>query len=161
MIQPGIAETVLSNDLLKDLGWLSRTLIAWPNSRIGLRLIDPSGSDSDARCHAQDALDMFNARISELLKHTPGTKPSDLEGCPTLLDLSPDAKAMLVDFANQIEVTQCADGSLAHITGFASKAAEQAARIAGVLTVLQNHTASDVAVGTMECAIRITEWYVT
>ncbi|MEO1554914.1 MAG: YfjI family protein [Pseudomonadota bacterium] len=161
MIQPGIAETVLSNDLLKDQGWLSRTLIAWPNSRIGLRLIDASGREGDAKRRALDVLGTFNARISALLKYAPETPPHALEASPTLLDLSPDAKAMLVDFANQIEVNQYSDGSLAHIKGFASKAAEQAAWIAGVLTVLQNYTVTDVPVGTMECAIRITEWYIT
>ena len=49
--------------------------------------------------------------------------------------------------------------SLAHVTGYASKAAEQAARIAGVLTLWRDLNAAEVAASDMANAITLAQFY--
>ncbi len=55
--------------------------------------------------------------------------------------------------------TQAPGGDLAHITGYASKAAEQAARIAGVLTLWRDLDARQVQPGDMGDAIALAQFY--
>jgi len=57
---------------------------------------------------------------------------------PRVLELSPDARELVASFSDAVEQAQGAGGSLTHITGTASKVAEQACRIAGVLTLWQD-----------------------
>ena len=161
MIQPGIAETVLRNEVLKDQSLLSLLLMAWPKSRIGLRLIGASDGEEPTRRAARGQLAVFQARLSDLLRHAPSTWASPLGLRPRLLQLDIEAREMPTDLTNQIEVAQAVDGPLAYITGFASKTAEQAARIAGVLTVFDAPQARCVPLQALGSAIRITTWYVT
>lgn len=161
MIQPAIAENVLRNEVLRDQGFLSRTLLAWPETQIGRRLIVLSDEEQAKLSAARHALGAFQSRIGTLLRLEAATKSVPLEVSPQLLPLDHEAQALLVRFANQIEVAQKPEGPLSHITGFASKAAEQAARIAGVLTVVESECASEVSAQTMGNAIQIASWYVS
>lgn len=77
-----------------------------------------------------------------------------------MLPLSTEARALLIQFANKIEGAQCPNGELAHITGFASKAAEQAARIAGVLAVFDDPEARELPLRAMQCGVKLSAWYV-
>lgn len=65
----------------------------------------------------------------------------------------------MVEFANTIEQEQAPTGNLAHITGFASKAAEQAARVAGILTTFDDEHAQTISLAATQCSTRIIEWY--
>jgi hypothetical protein len=78
---------------------------------------------------------------------------------PNTLSLSGGARAMLVAFSDEIEGKQGKDGPLAHVTGTASKIAEQAARIAGVLTLWDDLDADQVSQATMAAAIQIARFY--
>lgn len=160
MIQPGIAEGVLGDRMLIDQGFLSRTLIAWPKSRIGSRFVARSESDV-AKCEtAKTHLDRFNLRIRALLETASDTHTNPLELKPRCLPLSDVAHDLLVGFADQIEVAQADGGLLSGIRGFASKAAEQAARLSGILTVLEDETAAPVSEAAMLNATQIVAWYV-
>ncbi len=66
---------------------------------------------------------------------------------------------LLVEFANAVESQQAPGGPLRNVTGVASKAAEQAARIAGVLTLLADLDAPEVSVEAMANAVRLATWY--
>jgi len=77
------------------------------------------------------------------------------------LQLSSEAHSRLVAFADGVERAQAPGGDLAHITGTASKGAEQAARIAGVLTLWRNIDAVTVEAGDMADAIDLAQYYLS
>ena len=79
------------------------------------------------------ALAGFAARLRDILETPLPMDPETRELEPRRLELTPEARALLVAFSDAIEAAQAPSGNLAHITGRASKAAEQTARIAGVL----------------------------
>ncbi|MEP1613533.1 MAG: YfjI family protein [Roseobacter sp.] len=161
MIQPGVAESVFANETLRDQGFLSRCLIAWPQSRIGRRFITVNDEEAAKRAAAQEKLAAFQGLIHGLLSLPPSDTGNPRELAPRTLKLSPEARALLVTFANEVERQQGKDGDLAHITGFASKASEQAARIAGVFALLTDPAAEVVASTVMADAIQLTAWYLS
>jgi len=85
--------------------------------------------------------------------------PETRELRPRVLGLTSGARALLVGFSDTIEAEQAPGGDLAHITGTASKAAEQAARIAGVLTLWRDLDALDVQPGDMADGITLAQFY--
>lgn len=161
MLQDGVAESVFANETLRDQGFLPRCLIAQPQTRIGQRFITESEEDALNCAAAKDELDSFHDLINTLLSQPPSTKSNPRELAPRTLKLSPRARSSLIDFANEVERQQGRDGDLAHITGFASKAAEQAARIAGVFTLLIESSSSVVNQPVMLGAIHSMTWYLS
>jgi hypothetical protein len=85
--------------------------------------------------------------------------PETRELEPRRLELTPEARVLLVAFSDAIESAQTPGSDLAHITGTASKAAEQAARIAGVLSLWRNLHAPKVEAGDMADAIELAQFY--
>ena len=161
MIQPGIAESVLASEEMRDQGLLSRLLVSWPESRIGTRLIYDDEKQRRANLQAAQDLERFHSRIAALLERRPETGNSPLELAPRRLPLSPKARALLINFANQVETAQGWGEELSEITGFASKAAEQAARIAGVFTGFEDPEASEISETTMLDATLLMGWYLS
>ncbi len=80
---------------------------------------------------------------------------------PRVLELSPDARELVASFSDAVEQAQGAGGSLAHITGTASKVAEQACRIAGVLTLWQDINADEVRMAEMESGVALAKFYLS
>jgi hypothetical protein len=80
---------------------------------------------------------------------------------PRRLPLSSRALALLVAFADDVEARQAPGGDLSHVTGAASKAAENAARIAGVLTLWGNLDARDVGPDEMDQGIELSRFYLS
>ena len=78
---------------------------------------------------------------------------------PRCLALTPEANGLLVRFADAIEAEQAPGGDLEHITGTASKAAEQAARIAGVLTLWRDLDAPAVQAVEMANGVALAQFY--
>ena len=78
---------------------------------------------------------------------------------PRKLALSPDARGLLADFSDAVERQQAHGGDLANVKGYASKAAEQACRIAGVLTLWADLDAREVSAATMADAITLAQFY--
>lgn len=124
MVQPGVARAFMADPLAADTGFLPRFLLCEPPGTIGTRLLAGMRQDNGA-------LDAFAARLREVLETPLPMDPETRELQPRELRLSPAAGALLASFADVIEAAQAPGGDLAHITGHASKAAEQAARIAG------------------------------
>jgi hypothetical protein len=75
------------------------------------------------------------------------------------LPLSLDARDLLINFANATEHKQGHGQPYADITGTASKAAEQAARIAGVLTLFRDLNAACVALEDVANAVELMSYY--
>ncbi len=127
MVQPGPARAFMADPMTGDTGFLPRFLICEPPSTIGTRLHGKMRPENGRLAAFSDRLRTILETALPMDEETRGLKPR-------VLGLSPEARATLIDFADEIEMRQAPGGDLAHVTGYASKAAEQAARIAGVLT---------------------------
>jgi hypothetical protein len=79
---------------------------------------------------------------------------------PRALALSPDAKAAWVALHDHIEAAMAPDGTLENLRDVGSKAAENAARIAGVLTIIENPQAASITSETMSSGCELAAWYV-
>ena len=152
MAQPVVAYGLLSDPLAAGLGFLPRCLICEPVSTIGARLSANARLDDAAIAH-------FGARLTVIIE-TPMPVTADGQTLhPRRLELSAQARKLLTGFADDVEVRQRRDGDLAHITGTASKAAEQACRIAAVLTLWASLGADEVTLETMADAIELAQFY--
>jgi hypothetical protein len=78
---------------------------------------------------------------------------------PRTLPLEAKAREVLVQFHDAIEAQMAPGGDLDHVTGAASKAAEQAARIAGVLTLWRDLDAAHVTAKDMADGITLAQYY--
>lgn len=77
------------------------------------------------------------------------------------LPLSQGARERLETFADTVEAMQAPGGAFAGITGTASKAAEQASRIAGVMTLFRNIDADCVSEEDMANGIELATYYLS
>jgi hypothetical protein len=151
MAQPGVARPFLTDGTAIDTGFLARFLICEPPSTIGLRtyvaLPYPTG------------LSQYDARLTAILRTPLPMDPETRELNTRDLPLSLDARDLLINFANTTEHKQGHGQPYADITGTASKAAEQAARIAGVLTLFRDLNAACVALEDVANAVELMSYY--
>ena len=152
MVQPFLAREYLSNPLSVMSGFMPRFLLCEPETTIGTRL------QKHVRLEMM-ALDDFGARLTQILRTPMPMDPDSRALSPRLIKLSPDAHQMLAAFGDEMELAQAPGARFSGITGFASKAAEQAARIAGVLTAWQDLYAEAVEAETMTQAIQLARYY--
>jgi hypothetical protein len=152
MTQPVVAQALLADPLAEGTGFLGRCLIAEPQSTIGTRL------HAKAR-HNPAALVAFGARLREILEAPLPMCAETRELRPRTLPLSAKARELLVRFADAIELAQAPGGDLAHVTAAASKTAEQAARIAGVLTLWRDLHAAEVDIDAMANGVELAQFY--
>jgi len=152
MVQPTVAYGFMSDPLAMDTGFLPRFLMCEPSSTIGTRLHANSSSDDMA-------VSYFSSRLETILKTELPMDEETRELQPRLLPLSKDARDLLIQYSDTIELEQSKGGKLDQITGTASKSAEQAARIAGVITLLSDLDASEVTADTMQNAITLAQYY--
>ena len=154
MIQPDAAAGFLGNPVLRDQGLLSRVLVAAPVSIAGTRLYRDPHPNDDA------AINAYGARILSILEaDAPMVDGVINELAPRELHMSKDAAKTWKRFFNQVELRSGNSGDLAPIRDFASKAAEHAARIAGVLTIVNDLHAEEVGLVAMENAVTLVGWY--
>lgn len=154
MVQRGVARDFMADPKAADTGFLPRFLICEPPSAIGNRL-------NSAVRDGSNSLRQHALRLRQILE---APLPMDIETRelrPRLLLLSPEARSLLVQFADAVETAQAPSGEFAHITGYASKAAEQAARIAGVLAAWDNLDVPEVDGEKMADAITLASFYLS
>lgn len=154
MVQPEAAQGLLGDKTAIGIGFLPRFLTCEPATAIGTRMSDRIRQDAPA-------LARFGGRLRGILDRPLQMDPDSRELTPRALPLAPEARALLVVFADGIERDQARGGPLAHVTGYASKAAEQAARIAGVLTVWGDLDAPAVTAETMRNGITLAGFYLS
>jgi hypothetical protein len=155
MLQPEAAASFLGDGLLKDQGFLSRVLIAAPQSLSGTRLFRATRPEDDA------AIRSYGARILSILESEwPLAEGRRCElDLPSLI-MSDDAATHWREYFDHIEKQSGVGGDLDSIRDFAAKAAEQAARIAGVLTVISNPNSIEIGFDEMPDAVVLTDWHV-
>lgn len=155
MLQPDMAAAFLSNAGLRNQGILSRIMVAKPDSLAGSRRF------RERLPEETKAINAFGVRILCILETPPvfaANKRNELE--PRALPLSPQATAVWKALHDNFEIQLGADGALAAIKDFANKAAENAARIAAVMTIVDNIDATEIDETTMRNAAAVIEWHV-
>ncbi|GJE04365.1 YfjI family protein [Methylobacterium isbiliense] len=155
MIQPGAAAEFLADPVLRDQGLLSRVLVAAPDSIAGTRRYRRPVAEDEVFLRA------YHARILALLEAPwplSGDRAKGLQ--PRPLRMIEAAEDLWRDFYDRIEERCAPNGDLRPVRDFAAKAAEHAARIAGVLTVIADERAVDIDPETIRRALRLTSWYV-
>jgi hypothetical protein len=139
-----------------DQGFLSRVLPAWPGSKMGMRAFSPASAEAKVKLNA------YWWRLRTLLDlPVPLVEDTRNELDPATLALDEDAQNVLVAFYNWTEAELGEEGALRPIAGLTAKAAEHAARIAGVFTFVDNEGARSIDADTMENAIQVTRWFLT
>ncbi|HXR18712.1 MAG TPA: YfjI family protein [Steroidobacteraceae bacterium] len=157
MAQPEVALKMLGKTLYRSQGFLARCLIAEPQSLIGTRTHNGSANEPEV----DERVRQYCKAMANLLAR-PIVEHHELGGLnPPRLALDPDAYAALVSAYNEIEKAQSADGDLAAVTEFASKACEHACRIAGVLALVSDPMASTVSVENMTRALQLAKFYLS
>lgn len=154
MLQPGVAMEWLSDPLLQEQGIFARCLISFPESMAGNRFHQEADLTSDSRMIA------YNNTISNLLNipksYREGSR-NDLELFN--LHLANDAKRIWVDFYNDVESKLAEGEELSRIVAFASKAAEQSLRIAGILALVGDPHAKEIDITAMGGGIALATYY--
>ncbi|GGD61002.1 DUF3987 domain-containing protein [Erythrobacter arachoides] len=161
MVQPGVASGFLSDPQFSDQGLLARFLITAPAGKAGTRIRDDAEYQLISAKAGAD-LARYNAAIRQLLGQPIRWKNSDDRALGVEMDplqFSTAARAMFVRFANEIEKELGSGGKLVTAKAFASKLPENAARIAGIFTLLENPGASTIAPETFANAIELAKFY--
>lgn len=155
MVQPVLLRQLLADPLASGQGLLARCLIAEPASIAGTRMF------SGAKPADNPAVQRYHQSMAQLLALKPRTHPKgdgfELE--PRRLILSAEARALWIAFYDDVEAQQAPGQPLCLAQAFASKAAEQAARIAGVVELFNDHHATAVQVSTMAGALQVVGFY--
>lgn len=159
LMQPLVAETILSDPLAHDQGFLSRCLIIAPESALGSQTYVPQDLNQQA------AYGRYCARITAILQAKLPFKPDPETGKPTNelttrpLQIATDAKADWIDFHDWVQSHLHPDGIYRPISGIAAKAAEHALRLAGTLTLMENLDATIISQEKVRGGIVLANFY--
>lgn len=156
MAQPAIASQLLSNQLLEAQGLLSRFLISAPDSSIGTRLQkEPlASSNSCLAAYQEQLLKILNAPL-------PLAEGKNNEIEPRILGFSEKARQEWQAYADEVERNMAYGGIWQDIRGFANKLPEHAARIAGVLALIDNLLTDQITSDHIERGILLAQYYAT
>lgn len=154
MCQPGVAQTFLGDPIIQDQGLSARFLMAGTESLAGTRMFREPSIDGRALHQFGKAVEKLLAQKATLVEG----KRNELK--PPVLTLSGEAKGYWIEFYNHVEAQSGPTGAYMEIRAFASKAAEHAMRIAGVLSVFNDPNTKHIDGGTMLNATKLMNWYV-
>jgi hypothetical protein len=150
MMQPKLFQ-LLINNRAEDQGVLSRFLIAYPESRIGSRLIH-SKKDSPV-----GFIEPFYKRIRELLEREPQMDVETGVLSPAPISMSDEAGRLYLDYCQKIANSMAENQENYASRACANKAGQQLARLAGVMTAYANGVR--VSEGTVNDAWILTNYY--
>lgn len=154
MIQPAISHLLFGNETLLGQGLLSRFLVSWPETNIGNRPYHESDLTQ------APAIRRYFGLLMDILEAPlPLAEGTKNELAPRQLPLSSEAKCTWIAFHDHVEKL-CGEGRELHpVKGLAAKAAEHAARLAGVLTLVSDIHAGQVALAEMQAGIELAQFY--
>jgi hypothetical protein len=155
MVQPDVATAFLSDPMLRDQGLLSRLLVAAPESLAGKRVWREPSKDLDP------PMERYIATILGLLERpVVAANAAANELTPRTIELSAEAKTAWVAFHDRIESEMARDSPLECLRDVAWKAAENAARIAAVLILVERPDALTIDTEAMTAGCELMTWYV-
>ena len=139
-----------SGGLARGIGFLARFLVAFPDSTQGTRFFTESPPD-------WPNLNRFHKRVDEILHLV----PEMTEGyalTPKLMRLSVDAKKLWIKFHDAIESGLIAGGELEGVRDVASKAADNAARLAALFQMVE-YGMGEISADSFESSSAIVAWH--
>ena len=142
-----------SGTLARGSGFLARFLLAWPESTQGTRFFSAPPAD-------WPALAAFHARLRALLSQPlPLDERGDLS--PPVLPLDPDAYQAWIGFHDALEAELGEGGELRMVRDVASKAADNAARLACLFHLCAHGPAGRIGADAFGQAARIVAWHLS
>ncbi|ELY6247418.1 DUF3987 domain-containing protein [Cronobacter universalis] len=147
-VQPVVINRYIERkgDVAKGIGFFARTLISRPFSTQGYRQITNPVISSEH-------LPLFHERLMEIVND--GIIKKDERIC---LHFSSEAAERWIAFYNQVETEMRLIGFLSDFKDYASKIAENMARVAALLHYF-NGDEGDISLTAAEAAIEISTWY--
>lgn len=148
-VQPVVINRYIERkgDVAKGIGFFARTLICRPFSTQGYRQITNPVVSSEH-------LPVFHERLMEIVTESIANKDERI-----CLHFSPEAGQRWIAFYNQVETEMRLLGFLSDFKDYASKIAENMARIAALLHYF-NGDEGNISLTAVEAAIEISAWYV-
>lgn len=157
MVQPVLLRRLLIDPLAQGQGFLARCLVSEPGTLAGTRLFKAGNPAEAPEVRAyHDALRRLLSRRSSVKLHGDGCELDT-----RAVGMSANAEALWIEFYNQIELEQANGAELQGARAFASKAAEHAARIAGIVEIVSEPDATQVSVEAMAGAIAVVAFYIS
>jgi len=140
-----------SGGLARGTGFLARFLVSWPESTQGFRLFTDAPT-------SWSRLSLFHRRIAAILD-TPAPLNDNGSLSPAMMTMTQEAKEMWIAFHDAIESELRSGGELHDVRDVASKAADNAARLAALFQVFEDGMCGTVERDAFEGASRIVAWH--
>lgn len=142
-----------SGGLARGTGFLARFLVAWPESTQGQRLFTEAPLN-------WPHLTAFHQRIATILNE-PAALDDDGGLTPTMLSLTPEAKAAWVQYHDKIESELSSGGYLYDIRDVASKSADNTARLAALFQIFEHGIGGAIGFDALDRATSIAAWHLS
>lgn len=153
MVQPGIAERLLADDILLQQGLLSRLLVAAPESLAGTRFQRPADPVWTLN------IERYSKALAKILC-APQPRIGDTNALrPRALEAGADAEQIWCDFADATERRLAGGGDWEPIRGLANKLPEHALRVAAVLQLFENLHSPQLSADAMQRGIVLAHFY--
>lgn len=152
MMQAVVAERLLGDDMLADMGVLARILVVSPESNIGSR------PWREAAPAATATLAEYDAAILRLLRKPPRMGDAGALD-PQPLRLSPEARRVMIGFHDAVEHQLARGGTMETIRAFAAKGTEHATRIAAVIAAFADPEAIEIGADDAERGCTLVHHY--
>lgn len=151
MMQPVLLQNLANNvkGIGRQSGFLARCLLAFPQSAMGNRFYQEPSS--------REYMIDFEKHITACLNQTKKLTRQGCHNLPTLC-LNAQAKKQWVIFFNSLETGLKNEGQWADVKDFASKTAENAARLAALFHLFEGSD-GDISLIHTEQAIAIVNWH--
>ena len=154
MVKPRGADLRYRNQQLTEQGVLTRILTTAPDSAAGTRL----WHDRDPA--SEPALKRYGARLLEMLeKPLPMAEGKANQLVPRALTFTAAADNQWINFADHVEQRVARGEPLEMVRGFGNKLAEHAARLAGVLRLIDDLEAGEIRGQDLDAGIMLAEHY--
>lgn len=157
MVQPAVFSRYMERkgDDARGIGFLARCLVSYPLSTQGGRFIR-------GRPDSLAGIDNFKQQVLQLLKRQTDLfypKSAETNG-KVLLCFSTQAQVEWENIYNTIEYLIGPGGEFCNARDYASKVAENVARLAGVFHAFEGNLGTEISIDTLRSASEIVFWYV-
>jgi len=156
MAQPTVFSALvgIGDGLARGLGFLARFLLSWPTSTMGTRFYKPLPA-------VLPTLGEFDRRVRGLLEMPLPFEHAGTDNAlvPLLMQLSAPARAAWISFFDDTERTVAPGGDAAPVGDVAAKTAEQAVRLAAIMSVVEQGVGDSISLEAMEAGCAIAAWH--
>lgn len=150
MVQPEVLKKYMDKNggVAKGIGFLARCFICQPCSTQGYRIIEKRNTSTEK-------LQEFHKRLMKIIKESIAENEKGQKRC---LRFTPEAEKLWIDFSNDAERAMRACCLLSEFKDYASKMADNMARVAALLHYFGEYP-GDISVDAVNSAIAICLWF--